>query len=90
MLANRASSSSKRGEIAMTVATVTSVVLASALASAIANVVLQAPVHPPDATHSPSMAGQNDCGTTPGMACAGLPRVEHQGSRCTVPPDRDA
>ena len=33
----------------MTVATVTSVVLASALASAIANVVLQSPVHPPDA-----------------------------------------
>ena len=74
----------------MTVAAVTSVVLASALASAIANVALQSPVRPLDATSGRSMAGQNDCGATPGMACAGLPRVEHQGSRCTLPPDRDA
>lgn len=74
----------------MTIGTVTSVVLASALASAVANVALQSPVQTPDATHGRSMAGQNDCGTTPGMACAGLPRVEHQGSRCALPPDRDA
>lgn len=74
----------------MTVGTVTSVVLASALASAIANVALQSPVQPPDGTYGAPVAGQNDCGTTPGMACAGLPRIEHQGSRCTLPPDRDA
>lgn len=74
----------------MTAATVTSVVLASALANAITNLALQSPVQPPDAIHSRSMAGQNDCGTTPGMACAGMPRIEHQGSRCTLPPDRDA
>lgn len=73
----------------MTVSTVTSVVLASALASALANVVLQSPALHPDAAHGPSVAGQTDCGTTPGMACAGLPRVEHQGSRCSLPPDRD-
>jgi uncharacterized membrane protein len=84
-----ASGTSDRGEIAMTAGTVTSVVLASALASAIANLALQPAVQQPDATSGGSMAGQGDCGTTPGMACAGLPRVEHRGSRCTLPPDRD-
>jgi hypothetical protein len=73
----------------MTVGTVTSVMLASALASAIANVALQLPVQPPDATRGPPVAGESDCGTTPGIACAGLPRTEHRGSRCTLPPDRD-
>jgi uncharacterized membrane protein len=76
----------------MTAGTVTSVILASALASAIANLASHAPVQFPDGTHGPrgpSLAGPGDCGTTPGMACAGLPRSEHQGSRCSLPPDHE-
>ena len=73
----------------MTVGTVTSVILASALASAIANLALQPPVQLPDGTLGSSLAGQGNCGTTPGMACAGLPRIEHQGSRCSLPPDHE-
>jgi uncharacterized membrane protein len=73
----------------MTVGTATSVILASALASAIANLTLYPPVQFLDGTRERSMAGQSDCGTTPGMACAGLPRAEHQGSRCSLPPDHD-
>lgn len=73
----------------MTAGTVTSVILASALASAIANLALQPPVQFPDGTQGPLVAGQNDCSTTPGMACAGMLQVEHQGSRCSLPPDHE-
>ena len=73
----------------MTMGTATSVILASALASAIANLALQPPVQFSDGTHGPAVAGQPDCGTAPGMACAGMPRAEHQGSRCSLPPDHD-
>jgi uncharacterized membrane protein len=73
----------------MTVGTAPSVILASALASAIANLSFQPPVPFADGTNGPALAGQSDCGTTPGMACAGLPRAEHQGSRCSLPPDHD-
>lgn len=73
----------------MTAATVTSVILASALASAIANLTLRPPAQTPDGTHAPSLAGQGDCGSASGMACAAMPQVEHQGGRCSLPPDHD-
>ncbi|MBX9778536.1 MAG: hypothetical protein K2Y71_29535 [Xanthobacteraceae bacterium] len=73
----------------MTAGTVSSVILASALASAITNLALQPAVPFQRGTHRPPLAGQGDCGTTPGMACAGLPRVEQQGSRCSLPPDHE-
>lgn len=73
----------------MTIGTVTSVVLASALAGAIANMTVRPPAQAPDGNFGTPMAGQSDCGTLPGMACAGLPRVEHRGSRCMLPADRD-
>jgi hypothetical protein len=73
---------SDRGEIAMSIGTVTSLLLATALTVAIANVGQR--LHRIDL-----VAGPNDCGANPGAACAATPRAEFQASRCSLPTDRD-
>ena len=68
----------------MSIGTVTSVLLATALTVAIANVGQRLQSH-----FSQIVTGQNDCDSNPGAACAATPRPEFQGSRCSLPPDRD-